>query len=83
MLRMYLRWAESKGFKADIIEVSAGDVAGIKSATVQISGEYAFGWLRTEIVVCIAWYVSLHSTPAAVVTRLSLLCLFLRKSTTT
>ena len=51
MLRMYLRWAESRGFKADIIEVSAGDVAGIKSATVQISGEYAFGWLRTEIGV--------------------------------
>ena len=51
MLRMYLRWAESKGFKTDIIEVSAGDVAGIKSATVQISGEYAFGWLRTEIGV--------------------------------
>ena len=51
MLRMYLRWAESRGFKTDIIEVSAGDVAGIKSATVQISGEYAFGWLRTEIGV--------------------------------
>ena len=51
MLRMYLRWAEARGFKADIIEVSAGEVAGIKSATVQISGEYAFGWLRTEIGV--------------------------------
>ncbi|OED41376.1 peptide chain release factor 2 [Endozoicomonas sp. (ex Bugula neritina AB1)] len=51
MLRMYLRWADARGFKADIIEVSAGDVAGIKSATVQISGEYAFGWLRTEIGV--------------------------------
>ena len=37
-----------KGFKAEIIEVSAGEVAGIKSATVQFSGEYAFGWLRTE-----------------------------------
>ena len=51
MLRMYLRWAEARGFKAEIIEVSAGEVAGIKSATVQISGEYAFGWLRTEIGV--------------------------------
>ncbi len=48
ILRMYLRWAESKGFKAEIIEVSAGDVAGIKSATVHIQGEYAYGWLRTE-----------------------------------
>lgn len=48
MLRMYLRWGEQKGFKTEIVEVSAGDVAGIKSATVQFSGEYAFGWLRTE-----------------------------------
>ena len=48
LLRMYLRWAESKGFKAELIEVSDGDVAGLKSATIRISGEYAFGWLRTE-----------------------------------
>ena len=48
ILRMYLRWAEQKGFKAEVIEVSAGDVAGIKGATIQVSGEYAFGWLRTE-----------------------------------
>lgn len=48
LLRMYLRWGESRGFKTDLIEVSAGDVAGIKSATIQFSGEYAFGWLRTE-----------------------------------
>ncbi len=48
MLRMYLRWAEAKGFKTEVIEVSAGDVAGLKSATVRISGEYAYGWLRTE-----------------------------------
>ncbi len=51
MLRMYLRWGEARGFKTEIIEVSAGDVAGIKSATVQFSGNYAFGWLRTEIGV--------------------------------
>lgn len=51
MLRMYLRWADDKGFKADLIECSAGDVAGIKSATVQVSGDHAFGWLRTEIGV--------------------------------
>jgi len=48
LLRMYLRWGESKGFKAELLEVSGGDVAGIKSATILISGEYAFGWLRTE-----------------------------------
>lgn len=48
LLRMYLRWAESKGFKTELVEVSAGDVAGLKSATIHVSGEYAFGWLRTE-----------------------------------
>jgi len=48
LLRMYLRWGEDKGFKTDLIEASAGDVAGIKSATIQFQGEYAFGWLRTE-----------------------------------
>jgi len=48
ILRMYLRWAESNNFKAEIIELSEGDVAGIKSATVKIAGEYAFGFLRTE-----------------------------------
>ncbi len=48
ILRMYLRWAESHDFKTEIIEASAGEVAGIKSATVLISGEYAYGWLRTE-----------------------------------
>ena len=48
ILRMYLRWAESHDFKAEIIEASAGEVAGIKSATILISGEFAYGWLRTE-----------------------------------
>jgi len=48
ILRMYLRWADAQGFKADIIELSEGEVAGIKSATVKITGEYAFGFLRTE-----------------------------------
>ena len=48
LLRMYLRWAESHGFKAEVIEASAGEVAGIKSATVHLVGEYAYGWLRTE-----------------------------------
>ncbi|HKJ20286.1 MAG: peptide chain release factor 2 [Gammaproteobacteria bacterium] len=48
LLRMYLRWAEAHGFKAEVIEASAGEVAGIKSATVHVVGEYAYGWLRTE-----------------------------------
>ncbi len=48
LLRMFLRWGERQGFKTELIEVSPGDVAGIKSATIQFSGEYAFGWLRTE-----------------------------------
>ena len=42
LLRMYLRWAESKGFKTELMEVSDGDVAGLKSATIRVSGEYAF-----------------------------------------
>jgi peptide chain release factor 2 len=48
LLRMYLRWGEAKGFKTELIEVSEGEVAGIKSATIKFSGEYAYGWLRTE-----------------------------------
>ncbi len=48
LLRMYLRWAEDHDFKAEVIEASAGEVAGIKSATVHVVGEYAYGWLRTE-----------------------------------
>ncbi|CAL4324038.1 peptide chain release factor 2 [Buchnera aphidicola] len=48
LLRMYLKWSNEKGFKTNIIEESEGDIAGIKSATVKVSGEYAFGWLRTE-----------------------------------
>lgn len=48
ILRMYLRWGEQKGFKTEVVEASDGDVAGIKSATIQFTGEYAFGWLRTE-----------------------------------
>jgi peptide chain release factor 2 len=48
ILRMYLRWAEAHGFKAEVIEASAGEVAGIKSATVHVQGDYTYGWLRTE-----------------------------------
>ncbi len=48
LLRMYLRWGEQHGFKTELIEVSPGDVAGIKSATIKYAGDYAFGWLRTE-----------------------------------
>ncbi|UCC13942.1 MAG: peptide chain release factor 2 [Gammaproteobacteria bacterium] len=48
LLRMYLRWGETHGFETEIIELSAGEVAGIKSATIKFTGEYAYGWLRTE-----------------------------------
>lgn len=48
LLRMYLRWGEQNHFKVDLLEVSAGEVAGIKSATIKFEGEYAYGWLRTE-----------------------------------
>ena len=48
ILRMYLRWGESNGFKTELVEASSGEVAGIKSATIKFTGEYAFGWLRTE-----------------------------------
>lgn len=48
LLRMYLRWAESSGFKTEIIEESGGEVTGIKSVTIKVMGDYAYGWLRTE-----------------------------------
>ena len=48
LLRMYLKWATSRGFSSEIIDENVGEVAGIKSATVLVSGEYAYGWLRTE-----------------------------------
>jgi peptide chain release factor 2 len=48
LLRMYLRWGEARGFTTEILEASPGEVAGVKSATVHFTGEYAYGWLRTE-----------------------------------
>jgi peptide chain release factor 2 len=48
LLRMYLRWGERRGFKTELLEVSPGEVAGIKSATIHFEGDYVFGWLRTE-----------------------------------
>ncbi|WP_306580713.1 peptide chain release factor 2 [Dokdonella sp.] len=51
LLRMYLRWAESRGWKTELLEVSAGEVAGIKSATFRVAGDHAYGWLKTEIGV--------------------------------
>lgn len=48
LLRMYLRWGELNDFATELLEVSPGEVAGIKSATIKFSGEYAYGWLRTE-----------------------------------
>ena len=51
LLRMYLRFCEGRGWKAELMEASGGDVAGIKSATFRVEGDYAFGWLKTEIGV--------------------------------
>ena len=51
LLRMYLHWCESRGWKTELMEVSGGEVAGIKSATFRVEGEYAYGWLKTEIGV--------------------------------
>ena len=48
LLRMYLRWGEQHGFACELVECSGGDVAGIKSATIHVVGDYAYGWLRTE-----------------------------------
>ena len=48
LMRMYLKWGESKGFETEVIEVSHGEVAGIKSAAIKFNGDYAYGWLRTE-----------------------------------
>ncbi|WP_460823645.1 peptide chain release factor 2 [Lysobacter olei] len=48
LLRMYLRWCESRGWKTELMEASGGDVAGIKSATVRVEGDFAYGWLKTE-----------------------------------
>ncbi|MGI9406641.1 MAG: peptide chain release factor 2 [Hyphomicrobiaceae bacterium] len=48
LLRMYTRWAERRGFKTELFEVSAGEEAGLKSATLQVKGENAYGWLKTE-----------------------------------
>ncbi|WXF82045.1 peptide chain release factor 2 [Xanthomonas translucens pv. undulosa] len=48
LLRMYLRWCESRGWKTELMEVSGGEVAGIKSATVRVEGDFAYGWLKTE-----------------------------------
>ncbi|MGA7297629.1 MAG: peptide chain release factor 2 [Rhodanobacteraceae bacterium] len=51
LLRMYLRWCEHRGWKTEMLEVSGGDVAGIKSATFRVEGDYAYGWTKTEIGV--------------------------------
>ncbi|HET7223330.1 MAG TPA: peptide chain release factor 2 [Rhodanobacteraceae bacterium] len=51
LLRMYLRWAEDRGWQTELLEASAGEVAGVKSATFRVAGDYAYGWLKTEIGV--------------------------------
>ena len=48
LMRMYLRWADARGFKVEVVDESPGEVAGIKSATLRVEGPYAYGWLRTE-----------------------------------
>lgn len=48
LLRMYLRWAERRGYKTEVLDTSPGDIAGIKSATIEVSGDYAFGYLKSE-----------------------------------
>ncbi len=48
LLRMYLRWAERRGYKAEVLDVSQGDEAGLKNATIEVSGDYAFGYLKSE-----------------------------------
>ena len=48
LMRMYLRWGEAHGFKTEVVDISDGEVAGIKGATINFSGDYAYGWLRTE-----------------------------------
>ena len=78
ILRMYLRWAEAHGFKAEVIEASAGEVAGIKSSTVHVTGEYVYGWLRTEIGVH-RLSGSHRLIPVTVATLHSLRCLFRRR----
>ena len=74
--RMYLRWAESRGFKTEIIEESEGEVAGIKSVTIKISGDYAGGVQKLAFA---AWCVRARLTPAVVATRRSAPRLFTRK----
>ena len=76
LLRMYLRWGDEKGFKTTLEECSAGEVAGIKSATILFEGEYAFGWLRTETGV----HRLVRKSAIAAIPR-SARCLFLPKST--
>ena len=48
LLRMYLRWGDAHGFKTEVTDISAGEVAGVKGASISFSGDYAYGWLRTE-----------------------------------
>jgi peptide chain release factor 2 len=82
LLRMYLRWGERRGFKTELLEVSPGEVAGIKSASISYEGSYAYGWLRTETGVH-RWCANRRSIPATGGIPRSRPCLCPRKSTMT
>ncbi len=59
LMRMYLRYAESHNYKVSIANLQEGDEAGIKTVTINIEGDYAFGYLKSERMACIAWFVFL------------------------
>ncbi len=73
LLRMYLRWADSRGFGSEVIDQSPGEVAGIKSASIEVDGPYAYGGSAPK-PACTAWFGSRHSIPATVGTRRSPRC---------
>ena len=83
LLRMYLRWGEQRGFKTEVIDISDGEVAGIKGASVNFKGDYAYGWLRTETGVHRLVRKSPFDSATRAGTPRSPPCSSRRKSTTT
>ncbi len=82
LLRMYLRWAERRGFKTEIADLQPGDGAGIKSATFEVEGDYAYGYLQGRGRESIAWCASRRSTPTRAAIPRSPRCSCFRRSTT-